>query len=124
MEVMLLSEQRPACDYTTAQSKPRTVCMTETYQRVHGDCAAFASVIKRPDKDGGLSVKYGSVVINEVLVRPPHGNTPVFPPRWGLFRSKSDATNHEGGLPSIVIRRSRDATTKKYSLTLDVQLLP
>ncbi len=99
--------------------------MTETYLRVHGDCAAFAGVIKRPDKDGGLSGKYGSVVINDVLVQPPHGNTPMmFPPRWGLFSLKSDAIINEGGLPSIVIRRSRDATTKKYSLTLDVQLLP
>jgi hypothetical protein len=56
--------------------------MTETYLRVHGDCAAFASVIKRPDQDGSLSVENVRVAIDDALVQPPHGNTSMFPPRW------------------------------------------
>ena len=80
--VMLLSEQRPACGYTTGQIKLLPDWMTEIYLRVHRDCAAFASVIKSSEQDGGLLVKNGSVAINDALVQPPHGNMPMLPPRW------------------------------------------
>lgn len=99
------------------------VNMTETYLRVYRDCAAFASIIKSPDQNGGLSIKNGSIAINDALVQPSHSNTTMSPPKHEVS-STSVTSKRLRDLPSVVVRRSRDATTNKNRLTLDVQLLP
>ena len=79
---MVLSEQRSTCGYGKHSDEAPGVCVTETYLRVHRDCAAFASIIKRPYQKGGLSVKGRSVAINNALVQPSQGRMTMFPPRY------------------------------------------